>query len=350
MNWKPILGLSLLVLATMVGCKSQEGKLKFTSPDAGQRVALGEQIKLSLNFPVATIDSVIYSVDGLPLATKTDTTSIVFDSTKYGLGDKSLSAKVYAQGKEDIAYSNVLVLPPNPKQYAYEVVNVYPHDTTAYTQGLQFVDGVLYESTGKPSHLPGVVTSLRKVDLSTGKVLQKVEPKEDFFGEGMTVIGDKIVFLTWQEGEGYFYDKKSFNRLGSFTYGNSKEGWGLTYDGKRLIKSDGTNTIYFLDPNSGSEIGSVAVYDENGKVDLLNELEYIDGKIYANVYGQEIVVIVNPETGAVEGRINLMGLNTEGRAEYDNEMNGIAYDQSAKRLFLTGKLWPRLYEVKLIER
>lgn len=350
MNWKPILGLSLMALFTMVGCKSQEGKLKFTTPEAGERVVLGKQVKLSLNFPVATIDSVVYSVDGLPLATKKDTSSVVFDSTKYGLGDKSLSAKVYAQGKEDIAYSNVIILPPNPKQYAYEVVNVFPHDSTAYTQGLQFVDGILYEGTGNPSHLPDIVTSLRKVDLTTGKILQKVEPKENFFGEGITVIGDKIVFLTWTEGEGYFYDKKSMNRVGTFKYGNSKEGWGLTYDGQRLIKSDGTNSLYFLDPQSGSELGSVRVYDENGPVIELNELEYIDGKVYANVYGQEIIVIINPESGAVEGRINLVGLNTEGRSEVDNEMNGIAYDHAAKRLFLTGKLWPRLYEIKLVER
>jgi len=349
MKLKPILGFSILVLLSMVGCKSQNGKFQFVHPEAGQRVALGTQVKLTLNFPMSTIDSVVYSVDGSPITTKTDTSSVLFDSNKYGFGDKSLSAKVYAEGKEEIAYSNVIVLPPNAKNYAFEVVNVYPHDTKAFTQGLQYLDGVLYESTGAPS-IPGVVTSLRKVDLATGKVLKIEEPKEEFFGEGMTVVGDKIVFLSWQNGEGYFYDKNTFKRIGSFKYGNSKEGWGITYDGKRLIKSDGSNSIYFLDPVTGEEINSIRVYDENGPVDRLNELEYIDGKIYANVYEEEIIVIIDPETGVVEGRINLVGMNSEDRKQYDNELNGIAYDSVGKRLFVTGKLWPRLYEIKLIER
>lgn len=349
MKLNSILGLCVLALFSIMSCKSQKDKFQFVLPESGQRVALGEQVKLTLNFPMSTIDSVVYSVDGEALITKKDTSSVVFDSNKYGFGDKSLSAKVYAAGKEDIAYSNVLVLPPNAKQYAFEVVNVFPHDTKAFTQGLQFVDGVLYESTGEPS-IPGVVTSLRKVDLSTGKVLKKIEPKEEFFGEGMTVVGDKIVFLSWENGEGYFYDKNTFQRLGSFKYGDSKEGWGITYDGQRLIKSDGSDTIYFLDPVTGKELSFIRVYDENGSVRDLNELEYIDGKIYANVYQKEIIVIINPETGAVEGRINLVGMNTEGRTVNDNELNGIAYDHATKRLFVTGKLWPRLYEIKLIER
>jgi len=350
MRIKPIIGMSLFVALTIIGCKTQNGKLKFVNPEAGRRVLFGEEIKLKVNFPTSTIDSVVYSIDGNALLTMKDTSSVLFDSSKFGFGDKSLSARVYADGKEDIAYSNVLVLPKAAKQYAFEVVNVYPHDTQAFTQGLQFVDGVLYESTGNPEDLPGVVTSLRRVDLTTGKVLQKEEPKEGFFGEGITVVGDKIVFLSWENKEGYFYDKKTFKRLGTFKYENSKEGWGVTYDDQRLIKSDGTNNIFFLDPTTGKELGSIQVFDENGKVDSLNELEYIDGKIYANVYGQEIIVIINPETGAVEGRINLVGMNTEDRASYNNELNGIAYDEVGKRLFVTGKLWPRLYEIKLIER
>jgi len=350
MKLKSIFGYSLVALLSAVGCKSQQGQLKFVTPETGQRVALGDELKMKLNFPTASIDSVVYSLDGVALVTKTDTATVSFDSSTFGFGEKSLSAKVFTAGKEDIAYSNIVILPSAAKQYAFEVVNVFPHDTKAFTQGLQYVDGVLYESTGGPVTIPGVVTSLRKVDLTTGKVLQKEEPKEEFFGEGMTVVGDKIVFLSWQNGEGYFYDKNTFKRTGSFNYGNSKEGWGLTYDGQRMIKSDGTNFIYFLDPKTGAELSSIQVYDENGKVDSLNELEYIDGKIYANVYQQEVIVIINPETGAVEGRINLVGMNTEDRAEFDNELNGIAYDSEGKRLFVTGKLWPRLYEIKPVER
>lgn len=306
---------------------------------------------LTLNFPTTALDSVVYSIDGEKLITKTDTSSVVFNTKEYGYGDRSLSAKIYAEGKEDIAYSNVIVLPPNAKNYAFEVVKEFPHDIKAYTQGLQFADGVLYETTGQPSHLvsEGVVTSIRKVDLTTGEIL-KIEKPNGFFGEGMTIVGNKIVFLTWDDNKGFFYDKNSFKKMDEFNYENSKEGWGLTYDGTLLIKSDGSNRLYFLNANTGKEEDSIGVYDENGPVSSLNELEYIDGKVYANIYGQDIIVIIDPKTGAVEGRINLVGLYTEGRQPNDNELNGIAYDAVAKRLFVTGKLWPKLYEIKLVER
>jgi len=352
MRIKLLSGISLTVLLAIAGCKSQQGKFEFVHPESGQRVAFGEQVKLKLNFPSTSLDSVVYSIDGEAFVTKTDTASVIFDTKKFGYGDRSLSAKIYAEGKEDIAYSNVLVLPPNAKNYAFEVVNEFPHDTKAYTQGLQFADGVLYETTGQPSHLvdEGVVTSLRKVDLKTGEIIKIEKPEEEFFGEGLTIVGDKIVFLTWEKNKGLFFDKNSFEKLGEFNYENSKEGWGITYDGARLIKSDGTNRLFFLNASTGKEEGFIAVYDENGKVDSLNELEYIDGKVYANVYGQEIIVIINPQTGAVEGRVNLVGLYTDGRQANDNELNGVAYDAAGKRLFVTGKLWPKLYEIKLVER
>ncbi|MCA5004140.1 glutaminyl-peptide cyclotransferase [Sphingobacterium bovistauri] len=350
MRTKLLSGLSLAILIAVGGCKSQKGKFEFVLPESGQRVAFGDQVKLKLNFPNTTLDSVVYSIDGELLVTKTDTGSVVFDTKKFGFGDRSLSAKVYVGGKEDIAYSNVIVLPPNAKNYSFEVVNEFPHDTKAYTQGLQYADGVLYETTGQPSQLEGVVTSLRKVDLKTGEVLKIEKPSDDFFGEGMTIVGNTIVFLTWENGKGFFYDKNTFKRIGEFPYENSKYGWGVTYDGNKLIKSDGSSRLYFLDAKTGKEIDSIEVYDENGKVDSINELEYIDGKVYANVYSKDIIVIIDPKTGVVEGRINLVGLYTEGRLPNDNELNGVAYDTVGKRLFVTGKLWPKLYEIKLIER
>lgn len=349
MRVKYISGVALTLLLAVGGCKSQKGKFEFVHPESGQRVAFGDQVKLKLNFPSASLDSVVYSIDGEAFVTKTDTSSVVFDTNKYGFGDRSLSAKIYAEGKEDIAYSNVLVLPPNAKNYAFEVVNEYPHDTKAYTQGLQYADGVLYETTGQPEDLDDVVTSLRKVDLKTGQIL-KIEKPSGFFGEGMTIVGDKIVFLTWMNKKGFFYDKSTFKKLGEFDYVNSQEGWGLTYDGMQLIKSDGSNKLYLLNAATGKEEGFVGVYDENGPVDSLNELEYIDGKVYANIYGQDIIVIIDPKTGVVEGRINLVGLYTEGRGAVNNELNGVAYDAVGKRLFVTGKLWPKLYEIKLVER
>ncbi|SKB89422.1 Glutamine cyclotransferase [Sphingobacterium nematocida] len=333
------------MLVTVIGCKTQKGKLEFVSPDSGKRIAYGEQVKLTLNFPNATIDSVVYSIDGNVIETKRDTASISFDTKQYGLGDRSLSAKVYAEGKEDIAYSNVMVVPPNAKNFGFEVVNTFPHDSESFTQGLQYQDGVMYESSGRYEK-----SQLRKVDLQTGKVLKSIKLDDKYFAEGMTIVDGKIVLLTWQENIALIYNKDSFVQVGSFNYSNSKEGWGLTYDGERMIKSDGTNRLYFLNAKTGTEESSVAVYDENGAVDSLNELEFIDGKVYANVYGQEVIVIIDPKTGAVEGRINLVGMYDENRQPTDNELNGIAYDHQAKRLFVTGKLWSKLFEIKLVVR
>lgn len=335
----------IVVITTIIGCKTQKNKLEFLHPDSGKRIAYGEQVKLTLNFPNLVIDSVVYSVDGNVLVTKQDTGSVMFDSKRYGLGDRSLSAKVYAEGKEDIAYSNVVVLPPAAQNYSFEVIQSYPHDINAFTQGLQYENGILFESTGRYEQ-----SQLRKVDLQTGKVLKYIALDSKYFGEGMTLLGDKIVQLTWRENIAIIYNKNTFERIGSFNYGNSKEGWGLTYDGKHMIKSDGSNLLYFLNATTGTEESSIAVYDENGAVGNLNELEFIDGKVYANVYGQEVIVIINPGTGAVEGRINLVGMYNENRQPVDNELNGIAYDAVGKRLFVTGKLWSKIFEIKAVPR
>jgi len=345
MNIKPIWSLAIALALVAGGCKTQKGKLEFVMPESGQKVVLGEQVKLKLNFSEAAVDSVIYSVDGNFLERKNDTAAVVLDTHKVGLGDRSITAKVYIAGKEDMAHSNVSVVAPAAKNYGFEVDNVFPHDSNAFTQGLQYEGGVLYETTGRKGE-----SSLRKVELETGKVTKIVPIGDAYFGEGMTIVGNHIVVLTWRENIGFFYDKNTFGQKSSFSYGNSKEGWGLTYDGQRLIKSDGTHLLYFLDPTNGKELSSIGVYDENGAVDSLNELEYIDGRVYANVYGQEIIVIINPETGIVEGRINLVGMHTENRQPVDNELNGIAYDVVGKRLFVTGKLWPKLYEIKAVER
>src|SRR5690606_5752808 len=242
---------SLFLLLSVIGC-STPSKLEFVSPASGHRALYGETLKITLSFPNTALDSVVYAMDGNVIERRQDTSSVTVDTKLFGLGDRSLTAKVYIGGKEDIAYSKILILPESAKNYGFEVVQTYPHATDAFTQGLQFADGVLYESTGNPSGTD-LRSSLRKVELTTGKVLQKEEIDESYFGEGMTIVGDKIVFLTWQSNIGFFYDKETFQKLGSFPYGNSRQGWGLTYDGQRLIKSDGSNRLYFLDAKTGKE-------------------------------------------------------------------------------------------------
>jgi glutamine cyclotransferase len=227
-----------------------------------------------------------------------------------------------------------------PVNYTYEIINMYPHDSNAFTQGLVIDEGVLYEGTG----LTGEST-LRRVDLETGHVLQVHALAEWFFGEGITVFGDEIIQLTWQKGEGFVYDKNSFNILQHFSY--TTQGWGITTDGTRLIMSDGSANLYFLDPETFEKTGQVEVHD-NGTVAELNELEYINGQIYANVWRTDKIVIIDPNSGQVTGWIDLTGIYNSETSNTNNVLNGIAYDAEGDRLFVTGKRWSQLFQIKLI--
>lgn len=225
-------------------------------------------------------------------------------------------------------------------RYTYSVVNVYPHDTNAFTEGLVFDNGFLYESTGLYGN-----SSLRRVDLETGAILQILNLKPQYFGEGIAIVGDKIVQLTWQSHEGFVYDKASFDLLQEFQY--PTEGWGLTYDGSRLIMSDGTANLYFLDPVTFQRIGQVTVHDA-GPVTELNELEYINGAVYANIWMEEKIAVINPQTGVVTAWIDLTGIPDSKNQDPNNVLNGIAYDAGGDRLFVTGKMWPHIFQIKLV--
>ena len=228
--------------------------------------------------------------------------------------------------------------------YTYSILRTYTHDRDAFTQGLAFEKDVLYEGTG----LYGK-SSLRKVDLETGKVLKVHRLPSAYFGEGITIFRDTIIQLTWQSKRGFVYDKNSLGLLGEFTY--ATEGWGITQNGKRLIMSDGTSTLYFLDANTFVVTGDVQVYDNNVPVTNLNELEYIRGQVYANVWRTNSIVMIDPNSGHVTGWIDLSGLlppQSDGiRVDI---LNGIAYDTANDRLFVTGKLWPRLFEIELVTK
>ena len=222
--------------------------------------------------------------------------------------------------------------------YGYKVVKVYPHNTSAFTEGLLFHDGYLYESTGVYGN-----SSLRKVDLSTGKVLRIKRLPDWVFAEGLAFWKDSLVQLTWRSGVGFVYDCGSFNQTGDFRYPN--EGWGLTGDGKHLIMSDGTDTLRILNPDTFYQIGSIRVTDNGTSVDRLNELEYIKGDIYANVWTSDRIAIIDPDTGIVKGWIDLNGLLDRGSTKAD-VLNGIAYDAENDSIFVTGKYWPWLFLIE----
>jgi glutaminyl-peptide cyclotransferase len=222
----------------------------------------------------------------------------------------------------------------------YTVVHTYPHDPESYTQGLVYQDGFLYEGTGREGK-----SVLRKVELTTGKVLQQVNLLNAYFGEGIVLWKDKIIQLTWRSRIGFVYDLATFKQLRTFTY--SREGWGITHDGKRLIMSDGSSTLYFWDPETLKEIGHLDVDDKGSPVPELNELEYIHGEIYANVWQTDRIARISPATGHVLGWIDLRGLGPPVDPSTGNVLNGIAYDAKRNRLFVTGKLWPKLFEIKV---
>jgi glutaminyl-peptide cyclotransferase len=223
----------------------------------------------------------------------------------------------------------------------YSVVQTYPHDPDAYTQGLLFHDGFLYESTGRNGK-----SSVRKVTLETGAVVQKRDVSADYFGEGLALWGTRLIQLTWQTNIGFIYDLASFAPQGTFKY--TGEGWGLATDHDRLIMSDGTATLRFLDPNTLQTTGTVMVRDSGQPVTLLNELEVIGSDVFANVYTTDRIVRIDPKSGAVTGHLDLDRLHAQIPPDREIDvLNGIAWDAQNKRLFVTGKLWPTMYQLKV---
>ncbi len=228
--------------------------------------------------------------------------------------------------------------------YGYEVVNSFPHDPAAFTQGLVFYDGALVESTGLERQ-----STLRRVELQSGKVLQKVDVPPYFFAEGLTLFGGKLYQLTWKGEKGFIYDPETFKKTGEFAY--EGEGWGLTHDGESLILSDGSAQLRFIDPNTFQVRRTINVNDRGRPVEELNELEYVKGEIYANVWHQNRVGRVDPKSGRVVGWIDLTGLLRPGEtSDPEAVLNGIAYDERGDRLFVTGKLWPKVFEIRLKQK
>lgn len=231
-----------------------------------------------------------------------------------------------------------------PAYYTYEVVAAYPHSTTSYTQGLEFYDGVMWEGTGEYGH-----SRLLRTDFTTGRILKERKISDEEFGEGITILGDKLYQLTWLNGKLHIYDRRTLRHLATHTY--KGEGWGLTNDGERLYMSDGTHVIRILDAETLNETRRFGVTLRGRSLRYLNELEWIDGRIWANVYTTNQIVIINPESGVVEGIIELSGiLPEEERTPTTDVLNGIAYDKATKRIFVTGKNWSKLFEIKIFKQ
>lgn len=330
----------LMLLFLVIGCES-DYKLEFKSP---QKIQINQTLILKVeeknNKP---IDSVQFYINQEKISTSQQL-DFAMDINNYRLGKHAIKSVVFYDGKSKELAKEIYFLADNePEIYEYKIVRTYPHDKNSYTQGLEFYEGLLYESTGQYG-----ASSLRKVKLETGEVLQKIDLDPKYFGEGLTLFKDKIYQLTWKEGVGLIYNLNNFTLEKSFAYQKSAEGWGLTHDETHLIKTDGTERIWFLNPENQKEEYYIEAYTNKRKVEQLNELEMVNGLIYANIYQQNSILMVNPINGKVVGVANLNGLKNlvEQHDELD-VLNGIAYDPKTDRLFVTGKNWNKLFEIKL---
>ena len=336
---------STLLLFVLLSCGSNSNQKKnffsiTTNADKGT-ISIDETLKLSIeNKRNYTIDSVVYKLNGKPI-------SDGYTLKSHKLGKYPIEALVYYNGNDTQAVTSSITILNNtpPKIYKYNIINQYAHDITSYTQGLEFYNGKLYESTGQYKE-----SKLRQVNYETGEVVKNINLANAYFGEGLTIMNDKIYQLTWKSNTGFVYDVNTFEKTGSFSYGKSKEGWGLTHNDTHIYKSDGSENIWLLNPENLIEEDKIQVYTNKGKITDINEMEWINGKIYANRYQRNGVAIINPENGAVEGVIDFTPLkNKVTQHEKLDVLNGIAYNPDTKTIFVTGKRWDKLFEVEVVE-
>ncbi|MFC2126782.1 glutaminyl-peptide cyclotransferase [Bacteroidota bacterium] len=326
----------------ITGC-NEDIEFKFNTP---KKINIDKKLSFSVKeLNGKEFDSITYKLDGKKIPTQN---KIELDIQDKKLGRHTLTAIIYYEGKSKTLNNAIYFLADkSPVIYDFKLINTYPHDANAFTQGFEYHKGFLYESTGQKG-----ASSIRKTELETGKVLQKKDLDAQYFGEGITLFNNKIYQLTWQAKTGFIYELESFKQLNTFTYENSLEGWGLTHNDKELIKSDGTERIWFLDPETQKEIHFIEAYTNKRKAERLNEIEYVNGKIYANIWQKNTIIIINPKNGTIEGVVNLNDLSKKVDHSENNDyvLNGIAYDQENDRLFVTGKNWNKTFEIKLVAK
>ena len=290
--------------------------------------------------------SVYYSNKLIYKSKKETKENISIDLKNKKLGKNSISIIMYTGTNNKIHDFQITLLnSEEPKLYDYKIINTYNHNIQSYTQGLEFYKDKLYESVGKRGRSKLLLTNYK-----TGKILSEIKLDDEYFAEGLTILNNKIIQLTWTSKIGFVYDLNKLSLLNTFNYNKSKEGWGICNDGNRIFKSDGSEKIWILDKNSLEEIDFIQVYTNKGGLDRLNELEWINGKIYANRYLDDFVTIINPENGAVEGIIDFSKLINKVTSHKELDvLNGLAYNKVRNSLFVTGKLWDKMFEIELIE-
>lgn len=297
-----------------------------------------------LNPKTEKIDSIIYAVNGKKVGSQKNGSAFTFDLKNEKLGYNGVKATVHYDGKTEVDSTQIeIVAGTEPQVLKYTIVNTYPHDINAYTQGLEFYNGILYEGTGQYGE-----STLRKTDYKTGKVDIKIDLEQRFFGEGITFLNDKIYQLTWKENTAFIYDAKTLKKEKQIQYPTPMEGWGLTNDGKNLYMTDSTERIHILNPNTLEQLDYINVYSGKLKIESINELEWANGKIYGNIYQKNFIIVIDPKTGIVEGMLDLTELETKiTKLPETDVLNGIAYNSATKTFFVTGKDWDKMFEIRI---
>ena len=342
--WKLVFTASFLLLFLACGDEQRKQDFRIDLGEDGKKFALGQQVSIAVKSRSKIIpDSVVYSLDGR---------SLVLKDGRVGLqasrpGSHILKAEIFVSGERFGSEKDIILLAKKaPELYTYEILNTYPHDIDAFTQGLEFRGDILYETTGQKG-----ASSLRKVDYRTGNILQKTDLERRYFGEGLTILGDSLYMLTWQSNTGFIFDPENLAMLGSFNYGESREGWGLCNDGEKIYKSDGSAKIWTLDPRTLSETGYIETVTNTSIFNKANELEYVDGKIYANVWRKPSMMIIDAQSGVIEGVVNFGGLRDKVTQHPGLDVfNGVAYHEERGTFFVTGKKWDKLFEVRIFKK
>ena len=302
---------------------------------------------LLLNDKNKTIDSVVYFVNDQRIGGIKGSGKFTLDLSGKKLGYQNVKATVYFEGdtvstKTRVEVASGLV----PKLMKYTVVNTYDHDVNAFTEGFEFFRDTLMESTGTPEGYKGYFA---KIDYKTGKAYKKVALDPKYFGEGITVIHDKIYQLTWQNETGFIYDANTLKLLKTFTFDKKIEGWGMTNDGQNIYQSDGTEKIWTMNPENQKLTDFINVYTNDSKIKSINELEWVNGKIFGNIWQKDAIAVINPKTGAVEGVLDLTALRAKVTNKEAEVLNGIAYNKKTNTFFVTGKNWNKTFEIKVSE-
>ena len=343
-NALSIILLGLFAVACQDKTKEHENLFAFNTAAFKETYTPDDSVTLEIqNKQNKTIDSIIYFVNDTKMASKKGGEKVLLVLLDKKLGYQNLKALVYFEGENVETTARIEVISKVvPKLLNYTIVNTFAHDTLAFTEGLEFYRDTLMESTGQKG-----ISHFRKYDYKTGKIFKQVNLENEYFGEGITVINNKIYQLTWQSNVGFIYDANTLKKLKTFPYDKKIEGWGMTHDDKHIYQSDGTEKIWKMDPETQKMVDYINVYTNSNKIKSINELEGIDGKIYGNIWQKDAIAVINPTTGAVEGVLDLSGLRSKVTNKDAEVLNGIAYNPKTKTVFVTGKNWDKMFEIRI---